>query len=249
MIYHIVNGDSLASNFPLYVPNDEGKILVMREAMIDGPFESHGYEHFWEIRAKALNISMDAYFKGIFSQLKVIINANSGSEFNLWFEHDLFCQTNLWFLLSLIQSFNNHVSVYNVYPLKAREDKNFWNGFTLATADELRKAFEQRIKLTDEDVSLGAELWHIYRENDLSKLFKLAEKGSPAFPYLSEVVKAHADRFPPGGGMGRPEKVIKELIDNGAPTFETVLLEFWDTQSIYGFGDTQLRRMYNRING
>jgi len=82
---------------------------------------------------------------------------------------------------------------------------------------------------------------HAYKDNKFEELIRLAKRQSFAFPYLEEVVKAHIDRFPIDGTKGRPERVIEDITKHISTDFHGVFKEFWNRESIYGFGDTQLK--------
>ena len=96
-------------------------------------------------------------------------------------------------------------------------------------------------------MNFGQELWKAYKNANLEELADLSKHQSPAFPYLQEVIKAHADRFPKDGTKGRPEKVIEDIIQNGTTDFHKVFREFWNRESIYGFGDIQLKSLYDKV--
>ena len=85
-----------------------------------------------------------------------------------------------------------------------------------------------------------------YKTNDLEELTRLARNESPAFPYLQEVAKAHVERFPRDGIKGRPERVLEEITNNISTDFQEVFKEFWNRESIYGFGDTQVKELYDK---
>ena len=89
-------------------------------------------------------------------------------------------------------------------------------------------------------------MWTAYKSADLDELTHLSENNSSAFPYLQAVVKAHVERFPKDGTKGRPEKVIEEIIKNVSTDFSKVFREFWNRESIYGFGDTQVKQLYDK---
>jgi len=76
---------------------------------------------------------------------------------------------------------------------------------------------------------------------------RFAKNPRAAFPYLQEVIKAHVERFPTEGSVGRPERVLEEIIENGFSDFHDVFTEFWKRESIYGFGDVQLRKMWDKV--
>lgn len=83
--------------------------------------------------------------------------------------------------------------------------------------------------------------------SEFEELIRLAKNQSFAFPYLQEVVKAHIDRFPKDGTNGRPEKVIEDITKNISTDFHKVFIEFWNRESIYGFGDSQLKHLYDKV--
>jgi hypothetical protein len=128
-----------------------------------------------------------------------------------------------------------------------RNDKQFWNGFGPANSSQLQVCFADRIILSDADLQLGQQLWTGYKSNDLEELIRLAENQSPAFPYLQEVVKANVERFSKDGTEGRPERVLAEITKNISTDFHQVFKEFWKRESIYGFGDTQLKKLYDKV--
>ena len=102
MNYHILNGDSLAHQFPESI---NGTRLIARECLIDGPVQSSNLKQFYSDRATYIQAGfvedVDYRIKSQ-SQFEEIQKAPKGSEFFLWFEDDLFCQTNFWFCLYLI---------------------------------------------------------------------------------------------------------------------------------------------------
>jgi len=246
MRYHVLNGDSLGNTFPeAKIPGDT---VVVREALMDGNLSGKTLEAFWQTRANYIGIPDDEYHKAVATEFEKIINAPAGTEFNLWFEYDLFCQVNMWFVLSLIQQLPGNKKVFAVYTTHLnKDDKNFWNGFGPAKAENLRFCFDHRVELNDADLQSGTELWNAYKNNDLDKLGSLAEQHSSAFPYLKDVISAHIDRFPTQGRRGRPERVIEEITKNISTDFNKVFQEFWKRESIYGFGDVQLKKIYDEV--
>ncbi len=246
MIYHILNGDSLAYSFP--DAKIEGEIIVVREALIDGDLSGDNLHEFWQSRVGNLKITEAEYNNSVVNEFEKIMNAPANSEFNLWFEYDLFCQVNMWFVISIINSLLIKKKVYAVYTSYLnKDDKQFWNGFGPATSTELNICFRDKIFLNDADLQIGQDLWAAYKSKDLEELIRLARNQSPAFPYLQEVVRAHVERFPKDGTKGRPERVLEDITKNSSADFHEVFKEFWSRESIYGFGDTQLKKLYDKV--
>lgn len=246
MIYHILNGDALAYSFA--DAKMEGKIIVVREALVDGDVSGNDLQTFWHSRAKHIGVTATEYQEKVASEFEKIINAPGDSEFNLWFEYDLFCQVNSWFVISLINNLPAKKKVYAVYTSYLdKKDQHFWNGFGPANAGQLQTCFADRMLLSDADLHLGKELWSAYKSNNFEALNHLAKSQSTTFPYLQDVVQAHIDRFPTDGSKGRPEKVIEEIITTVSANFPAVCKEFWKRESIYGFGDTQVKQLYDKV--
>ncbi len=246
MIYHILNGDSLAYSFP--DTKIDGEIIVVREGLIDGDLSGDNLHDFWQSRARYMGLTEVEYYNKVVKEFEKLMSAPDDSEFNLWFEYDLFCQVNIWFVLSLLNSLPIKKKVFAVFTSYLdRSNKQFWNGFGPANASELKVCFTNRISLIDVDLQFGQELWKAYNNGDLEALIRLSKNQSPAFPYLQEVVIAHVDRFPQDGTKGRPEKVLEDITKNISTDFHQVFKEFWSRESIYGFGDIQLKHLYDKV--
>jgi hypothetical protein len=246
MVYNILNGDSLAYSFP--DAKIEGDIIVIREALIDGELSGDNLHDFWQLRANYMKITETEYNNSVAKEFEKIIDAPDNSDFNLWFEYDLFCQVNMWFVISIINSLAIKKEVFAVYTSYLdRTNKQFWNGFGPANSDELKVCYADKILLSEADIDLGKDLWEAYKNGNLEKLTILSKNHSLAFPYLQEVVKAHVDRFPKDGTKGRPEKVIEDITKNISTDFHEVFKEFWNRESIYGFGDSQLKHLYDKV--
>ncbi len=247
MIYHVLNGDALIDRF--IASGISGEIAVARECLIDGDLRGDTLPDFWQSRALYLagtfQAEKETYFKNVVPEFNKLLAAPDGSEFNLWFGYDLFCRANMWFVISLLQSVPVQKKVFVVYPsFLAAAD--IWQDFGSARAEDLKTAFQNRIEFLEADLKLGTDLWNAYKNNDFSKLEKLSSSSSPCFPYLKEVCKAHIDRFPLSG-KGRPEQILEDIIHHTGPDFYSVFREFSKREGIYGFGDDQVKQIYDKL--
>ncbi len=248
MTYQVLNGDSLKEHFLATKLN--GTVIINRECLIVGNLAGNTLTEFWEVRAKFIedsyNDDREGYFAKVVSEFEKIIAAPNNSEFNLWFGYDLFCQANMWFLLSLIQ--NSHITkkVFIVYPTYLKRDE-IWNDFGYATTNDLIFCFETKIEFSEADLILGKNLWTAFKNNDLPKLEELSENKSPCFPYLKEVCQAHIERFNFKDGKGRPEIVIEAILKNVSTDFSKVFMEFSQREGVYGFGDFQVKQIYDNV--
>ena len=242
-IYHVLNGDALKFQFP---KNIKGEQIVTRECFVDGPASASRSRTFWEVRAefmsKNYDTSMTEYTKKSMLELKKIKEIDAGAEVNLWFEEDLFCQVNMWFVAAELQASNHKLDVFWVKP-----EPNNWRGFGWANPNELMSFYERRIVLNEKSLAGLASMWMGYQHHDFNKLRLLGEELSDIFKQLPNVVEAHIDRFPEQG-LGRPQQRLVEIMDDlDTQNFETVFKVFCETEGIYGFGDMQVKRLFDEI--
>ena len=165
--YHILNGDALKEQFPKDIL---GEIIVTRECLIEGAVESNSLEEFYENRAEFIcesyaGFSKDDYYKMTVCEFNKIKDIENNSTINLWFEDDLFCQVNFWFVLYLLNYKLNDCSVYLVRPLKGHE-----YSFGTMNKSQLATIFKERTELSKSEIDKMILLWHSYSKNDLDTL-------------------------------------------------------------------------------
>lgn len=242
MIYHVLNGDALIGRFLETELSRE--VIVMRECLIEGDLNGDSLTDFLNTRAKFIEGNYQGDYSSLLTELDKIQHASSGSEFNLWFGYDLFCQSNLWFLLALLNDLSIKKEVFMVYPTYLK-DERIWEEFGPAEADDLVESFYERVLFTEDDLRLGKDLWLAYKNHDLVRLEDLSKTSSNCFPYLKEVCKAHIARFYP---VNYPQQVIQQIIQQTTDhDFPSVFREFSIREGVYGFGDSQLKKLYDEV--
>jgi hypothetical protein len=244
--YHILNGDCLADQLRQTKINQD--FIVCRECLIEGNVYADNLTNFWTIRAKFIadtyEVSTKEYLNKTVSEFEKLNNLPDNSEICLWFENDLFCQTNMWFVISILAN-QPTLKIFRIFPL-TENNIDTWKGFGIANPEKLEQAYYSKIQFTLDDIELGKNLWTAYQNGDLDKLNKLAKSQSDCFEYLEEVCQAHIDRFPLDKSLGRPDKVVIEIIETKSKEFQIVFSEFADKEGIYGFGDLQIKNIYDR---
>ncbi|GAB3166138.1 hypothetical protein GCM10027291_11050 [Telluribacter humicola] len=247
--YHILNGDALLDGFPHdTVP---GQCLVARECLVVGDVSGEPLSEFWENRARFIGqtygASREDYYQRVVSEFEQIQAIPAGSEVNLWFEEDLFCQVNLWFCLSILREKASQLKLYIVKPrtLNGQPD---WRGFGPMTLQDLAVAYREREAITQSDVELLSQCWQAYKADDREKLRDLGTTYSDTFPNLQTVCEAHLDRFPTEDGAGRPQRVLRDIIsEKQTDDFLTIYNEFFQRAGVYGFGDTQVKHLLDTL--
>jgi hypothetical protein len=240
--YHILTGDSLAGTFRR--TNIEGPVIISRECLIDGPVADDNPDVFWRKRSEyvhaAFDVDPDDYYANVKSELDRIQSIGPDDEVNLWFENDLFCQANMWFIIYLLNQ-RNLTKVYRIAPLIRTGNK--WEGFGRHTATDLVNCFEKRQVFTKGDFKLGENLWDAFRTADIVALAFFSRSLSPCFPFLEEVCRAEVERK----RNQRPRKVLEDLLAKGYTDFSDIFTQFSQTEGIYGYGDLQVENILKSI--
>lgn len=242
MLYHILNGDSLKERFPEEI---KGEVIVARECLVDGPVANTNLLNLISLRSNFFEenykISSKQYYSDTLSELQKIESIPEGSIVNLWFEDDLFCQVNFWFVINLIYNQNTKCDLFLVRP-----NKHTQYGFSGLSDTQLTSIYENKLRL--DALSELSMLWVHYCNNDLNNLRKTSLKLIDAFPFIHEAVEAHIDRIPTGDNPGRPKKVLMQIMkDLDSKDFGAVFREFNKREFIYGFGDLQVKRLFDEL--
>ncbi|MTI22783.1 DUF1835 domain-containing protein [Fulvivirga sp. RKSG066] len=241
--YHILNGDALSEQFPSEI---EGEIIIARECLVDGNVRSDSLEDLFKSRAAFISSSYGdytskAYFESTVSEFQKIKNISSPAEINMWFEDDLFCQVNLWFVAHLVRTYCADCKVFLVRPPHHTQ-----YGFGGLSKAELLQAYIDR-KLIEKP-ELLANLWLAYQEDDDDRLHKMATNLESQFPFLTRAVEAHLARSPKKGEMGRPQQTLINIMhDLKTEDFGIIFREFCKREPIYGFGDLQVKRLLKEL--
>jgi len=245
MNYHILNGDELAGKFP--VEEIPGRIIVIREAFVEGPLSKTFSKDYWEKRAEFVFNNYQAekteYEKQFLSQFEMLGAIRDDDQVFLWFEDDLFCLVNMWFVI-YYQSQKTKAKLNRVFPEK--DDKR-WVGFGKADKKELLQCFESQQIFSEDEIALSNQLWEAYVDDDKQKLKALSFSDSTCFRFLPQVIQAHLDRYPADGTIGRPHQTLIEILNGGKSNFYEIFEEFWIKDSIYGFGDLQVYNMLKEM--
>ncbi len=241
---HILNGDALRSQLPATIG---GHILVAKECLVEGPVAGESLEALYETRAHFLasgpgGYSTTYYFEKTVPQFEKMCQLPAAAEVNLWFEDDLFCQVNMWFVAHLLKT---HTAVSAVYLIRPTADLRY--GFGGMDAAALEAAYAARQALTESDIALFAQLWQHYQAHELPEMSALAQSAASAFPFLPAAVQAHLDRYP-AEGPGRPERSLQAIMaELGSDEFGPVFRAFCEREAIYGLGDLQVMRLWEEV--
>ena len=241
--YHLLNGDALKEQFPSEF--DQDYTIVVREGLVDGPVKGSNLDEFFQTRAEYLAQEYGGteheYFNGVADEIRKVLNIDNNGEVNLWFEDDLFCQVNLWFTVHLLCE---HTKAERLFLVRPPEHTPY--GFGGLNTANLVTAYKNRSPL--EKLDILKQLWPEYQSGDNHQLKKLASILEVPYPFIGAAVNAHIDRIPTAEDIGRPKRTLLKIMDDlGTTEFGPIFKAFCERESIYGFGDLQVKKLLDEI--
>lgn len=226
MIYHVLNGDGLAENFNL-----EGEKIVCRECLIDGDLKAKNINELWKVRAEYIKKTYDAddYFEKVKGEFDKLNNLKPTDEVNLWFGNEAFCQVNMSFVLWMF--WDKKPDFYRVFP-----DSDGWN----CNYSNVNQCFENRKKLSWEEVQWGTLLWEKFQAKDLDcSLFQIVRFEN--LKNFEQVCRALTKI------EIEPKEILREITRNGETDFNKIFVQFKEKAGVYGFGDLQVKNLLSEI--
>jgi hypothetical protein len=240
---HILNGDaSLPAFSAAKIP---GQVLVWREVLSEGPAVATVPEQeFWKIRqtyiTSAYHEPAAAYKKKVLDELSKLEAAGAFFEVVLWFDVDLMCQINLLYLLFRLHQIKPAlVSVCTPEP---------YINLAQLQPEALLQLFDERQQLIAAQLEQAHTVWQLYAGPDPMRLQRHLQQHELHLPHLRQALLVHLSRFPEcSSGLGLTEKLLLQLLNEGADSEERLMQKFWQLYPEFGFGDTQLLHMLKKL--
>ena len=248
---HIHNGDSTAGTLKEF--GFAGEHKAFQEVLMEGPAPGGLSPDEWlQVRAGFLagsyDLKLDKSEDDLRRQEEWLRGFSMHEETILWFEHDLFCQINLIYLLDWFskQSLGEtRLSLICVDKFRGVED---FRGLGQLNGEQLASLFDTRHEVTDAELQLGARAWEAYCSADPGEVTRLVDDDTSAMPFLGRALRLHLERFPSSkNGLGRIENRALEMISTGPIGFKQLFPAFGRTESGYGMGDSQFWSALQRL--
>jgi len=246
---HITNGNSLTDYLRELDFTED--ILTWQEMLCEGPtIPKIDSEDFFNLRSEFLkeyyDIEVDS--KELQKELSKLDNTEAYTEINLWFEYDLFCHINLLGVINLLHQKNIKKPLYLICSGRVKGEKSL-KALTELNPEQLKTHYENKVLLTQDDIDLAIALWRTYCGKDHNILKPYIVTNS-SFKYMSNCLKAHLKRFPhQQSGLNVLEDNILRLVrDNDIKSEHHLLGYSLNYQGYYGYGDTQLKRLINKLS-
>ena len=240
---HILNGGSTEAT--LAQTPIAGKRFSFRDALIDGPAPANKTETEWlKLRAahlsSAYGVAVEECELGLVRQEEVFGSYVDHDEVVLWFEADLFCQTNLLYVLDWFARRDLQETQLSLICIGEFPGRSKFRGLGELSPDELASLFEKRVRVNDNVFELAGTAWQAYRSNDPRAIEQLIAHDTSSLQFLKPAFRLHLERFPfARNGLGRIENRGLELMSKGRNRFADLFPAFIESEAGYGLGDSQ----------
>ena len=251
-ILHILNGDSALSGFNQ--TGLDGDVMVWREVLSEGPLQENILSgSFWSARSKwitqTFNEDPEVYQHKVIDELGKLNSAYT--EINLWFEFDLHCQVNLLGVMKMLSQ-NIDMSAPSIYLICLADcvQFNYAKGLGELNGEQFEELYDGREQLNQWEFSVAAEAWSLYVNGDAVALEKWLHENNfwGGIPLLKPALQAHLKRLSVNeAGLNYIEQRLLEIYNSGAKTRQAIFIIFWESEKIYGMGDSEIDIYLNRL--
>lgn len=240
---HIVNGDSVGDKLKQGVV--QGDILVWREVYPAGPvFADMAEPDNRSARALYLEQSMGIprsdYIRISETQERQLREFRQYQEIVLWFEHDLFDQTMLCYLLHWLSKQQLGGTKLSLLCIGAFPGIERFRGLGQLSVQQMETLSGTWQTIGQRELGLGRAVWEAYASPDPTKLMDLLQGDTSALPFVQEAFEAHLARLPSvGSGLGLVERTTLEKVQSGIASPVKLFQHVGDELHMLGMGDLE----------
>ncbi|AIQ59632.1 sigma-70 family RNA polymerase sigma factor [Paenibacillus borealis] len=245
---HIVNGDSVGDKLKQGIV--QGDVLVWREIYTAGPiFIDPAAPKERQLRAEVLQATLGIpateFIAGCEEQERILSGFHRYDEVVLWFEHDLFDQSMLAYLLHWFSMQKPDSTKLSLLCIGEFPGIELFHGLGQLTAAQLQTLSGTWQNIGTEELELGSRLWQAYASPDPRQLAALLEESKPqlagsALSFAYDAFKAHLSRLPSvDNGLGIVEQTTLKAAAGGADTPLKLFRQVTDSLHRLGMGDVE----------
>jgi hypothetical protein len=225
-VLRLLNGEATLAVFPPKLP---GERAVWRDIMVEGPAVDDGAERgAW--LAPWLGVAPEEYQQR-WREGQALLTRAGGDDVVLWFEQDLFCAVNLWFVVARLPL---RTPLWLVFPPLSAPCA----GLATLPASELTELFESRRRLDRDARGEADRLWRAYAAADPTVL---ARTRSP-LTFADDAIRLHLGRFPSAAhGLNETETATLRALVAGPRPFAELFRDVTHAPAHHrhGMGDVQ----------
>jgi len=250
---NIHNGDSTCGTArKAAIP---GEHFAWREALVCGPTPGGlSADDFRGIRvrhlAESYGVKVAECEHDLREQEEILSQVSDHEEVVLWFEHDLFCQIHLIYLLHQFARLEAEPGILSLISIDKFPGIDDFRGLGQLNEFQLASLFPRRQRVTKAQLELGRTAWAAYSSSTPDVIEAILSDDTSALPFLNAALTKHLQRFPSTrNGLGQIENVLLELVAGGKQEFMALFAGFQQREAANGFGDAQvfleLKRLTN----
>jgi hypothetical protein len=213
----ITNGDSAAERFR--EAGITAPLLAWRDVLHDGPVpDTSSLEALSELRARyvAENLTTLPFdrVRAMFRERDALLREHRRfPRIDLWFEHDLYDQLQLWQVLSLLHAFGRHEGVRLVQA----------DDYLGRQPPDTLVRFEANARdVTPALTALGAKLWDAVTAPTPAPMAALLEEDTSDLPFAHAATGRFLEELPGSDGLSRSERQILRAVADGAGPLHAV---------------------------
>ncbi|CAG7625526.1 hypothetical protein PAESOLCIP111_02735 [Paenibacillus solanacearum] len=244
---HIVNGDSVAEKLRQGVV--QGDILVWREIYPEGPVTVGPLRpEERELRAsyleQAMGIPSAEFIRLSEAQEIELSDFGKYKDVVLWFEHDLFDQTMLCYLLHWFARQTMGKTTLSLLSIGAFPGIELFRGLGQLSVSQLKTLSGTWQSIGQAELALGSTVWEAYCAPDPEPLARLiSEQHTAVLPFVHDAFQLHLSRFPSTfNGLGVVEQTTLELVLRGVNRPTDLFEQAGNQLNDLGMGDLQYWR-------
>ncbi len=240
---HIHNGESTRGTLREF--GFPGEHRAFQEVLMEGPAPDGLSPDEWlKVRAgflvDAYELNPEKCEKDQREQEVWLAKFAEHEETVLWFEHDLFCQINLIYLLDWFSKQSPGKTRLNLICVGEFAGIEDFRGLGQLSGAQLASLFDGRHEVSDDETKTAVRGWAAYCSSDPTEITRLLMEDTSLMPFLRNALNLHLARFPSvRNGLGRVENRALELISNEAIGFKSLFPKFAKAEPGYGLGDSQ----------
>jgi len=241
---HISNGDSTAGL--LRAAEMPGEIQPWGEALMAGPTPRGLSQEEWiSTRAQFLSQTdadrdLEYCRRTLTEQEEVLASYPGHDEVVLWFEHDLFCQINLLYLLDWFSGKRIGKTTLSLICIDSFPGMIGFRGLGELSPQQLASLIDRRQTIEPNLLRLAQRGWSAYCAPSPEEINQFVREDLSLLPFMKNALQAHLERFPSvRNGLGIIENNALEIIAGGVNEFGPLFCIFSELEPVYGLGDLQ----------
>jgi hypothetical protein len=247
-LLHIANGTSTTALIARAgIP---GARSIWADPLHEGPVPG-GLSDPQLVAVRAAHIGAEHGETGVAEELirwRAVIDAHSAyDEIVLWFEHDLFDQLNLVYLLSYLSSTLPPFTPVTLICIGSFPGRERFKGLGELEPQDIGSLVATRRPVTRVQYDLAKAAWTAFRASRPVHLEELLHGDTSALPYLAPALRRHLEEFPwTSDGLTRSERRVMALAHGGPIEIRAAFARMHDDETAFFIGDTSF---WNLVRG